>query len=233
MARPIPAILLQAQRLVRSVNGKTIVNDVSFDLNAGELLAIVGPSGAGKSSLLRLLNRLDEPTSGTVLLQGSDYREIPTRELRRRVGMVMQRPFVFRGTVAENLRFGPQQQGKNRSDDQIEQLLRGVGLSGYASEDVGHLSGGEAQRVCFARALANEPTVLLLDEPTSSLDEAAKLEVEAVIRKIAEQGVTSVLVTHDLQQARRLATRVARLEAGKLTRIGRVSEVLNAETSFS
>lgn len=233
MSRSTVATLLQAQHLARSVNGKTIVNDVTFDVNAGELLTIVGPSGAGKSSLLRLLNRLDEPTSGTVLLQGSDYREIPTRELRRRVGMVMQRPFVFRGTVSENLRFGPQQQAKELNDEKIEQLLRAVGLSGYAGENVGHLSGGEAQRVCFARALANEPTILLLDEPTSSLDDAAKLDVEAVIRKIAGQGVTSVLVTHDLQQARRLATRVARLETGKVTQIGTVSEVLNAETSFS
>ena len=225
--------LLQAQRLVRSVNGKTIVNDVSFDVNAGELLAIVGPSGAGKSSLLRLLNRLDEPTSGTALLAGTDYRTIPPRELRRKVGMVMQRPFVFRGNVAENLRFGPQQQGQQLSDDEIERLLGDVGLSGYAAEDVEHLSGGEAQRVCFARALANRPTILLLDEPTSSLDESAKLEVEAVIRKIAQQGVTSVLVTHDLRQARRLATRAAQIDAGKLTRIGPTSEVLNAETSLS
>ena len=225
--------LLQAQHLVRSVANKVIVNDVSFDLNAGELLAIVGPSGAGKSSLLRLLNRLDEPTGGTVLLEGKDYREIPTRELRRGVGMVMQRPFVFPGTVAENLSFGPRQQGNVLSDDEIEQLLRAVGLSGYAAENVGHLSGGEAQRVCFARALANKPSVLLLDEPTSALDEAAKFDVETVIRKLSDQGATSVLVTHDLSQARRLATRVAQLQAGKLVRIGAVSEVLNAETSLS
>lgn len=218
---------------MRAVGAKIIVNDVSFDVHAGELLAIVGPSGAGKSSLLRLLNRLDEPTSGTVLLGGSDYRDFPTRELRRRVGMVMQRPFVFPGTVAENLRFGPRQQGKDIPDLEIERLLRAVGLSGFAGEQITHLSGGEAQRVCFARALANQPAVLLLDEPTSSLDEAVKFDAEAVIRKIAEQGVTSVLVTHDLAQARRLATRVARLEAGKLIRIGPVSEVLNVETSLS
>ena len=225
--------LLKLQRLSRSVNGKTIVNDISLEVNAGDLLGIVGPSGAGKSSLLRLINRLDEPTSGTVFLEGKDYREIPTRELRRRVGMVMQRPFVFPGTVADNLRFGPQQQGKALTDNDIEELLKGVGLAGYAAEDVGHLSGGEAQRVCFARALANQPKVLLLDEPTSALDEVAKLDVETVIRKISEQGVTTVLVTHDLLQARRLATRVAQLESGKLLRIGTTSEVLNAETSLS
>ena len=225
--------LLHVQRLTRTVNGKTIVNDISLDVNAGDLLGIVGPSGAGKSSLLRLLNRLDEPTSGTVLLEGKDYREIPTRELRRSVGMVMQRPFVFPGTVAENLRFGPRQQGRTLGDEEIEQLLRGVGLAGYAAEDVSHLSGGEAQRVCFARALANQPKVLLLDEPTSALDEAAKFDVEAVIRKVSEQGVTTVLVTHDLRQARRLVQRVAQLQTGKLLRIGNVSEVLNVETSLS
>lgn len=225
--------LLEAQRLVRSVTNRIIVNDVSFDVKAGELLAIVGPSGAGKSSLLRLLNRLDEPNSGTVFLEGKDYREIPTRELRRRMGMVMQRPFVFPGTVADNLRFGPRQQEQNLSDEDVEQLLRGVGLAGSAAENVRHLSGGEAQRVCFARALANRPSVLLLDEPTSALDEAAKFEVEGVIRKVAEHGVTSVLVTHDLHQARRLATRIAQLEAGKLVRIGSVAEVLNAQTSVS
>lgn len=227
------SIVLQAQHLVRAGNGKSIVNDVSFDVNAGELLAIVGPSGAGKSSLLRLLNRLDEPDSGSVLIEGKDYRGILTRELRRRVGMVMQRPFVFPGTVAENLRFGPQQQGRVLSDDEIEHLLRDVGLAGYAAEDVGHLSGGEAQRLCFARALANQPAVLLLDEPTSALDEAAKLEVEVVIRRISGQGVTSVMVTHDFRQARRLATRAAQLESGRLIKIGPVSEVLNVETTLS
>lgn len=227
------SVILEVKRLVRSAGAKVIVNDVSFDVYTGELLTIVGPSGAGKSSLLRLLNRLDEPTSGSVLLGGKDYREIPTRELRRQVGMVMQRPFVFPGTVAENLRFGPRQQGKNLPDSEIERLLSAVGLTGFAREQVTHLSGGEAQRVCFARALANQPTILLLDEPTSSLDEAAKFEAEAVIGTIAKQGVTSVLVTHDLAQARRLATRVARLEAGKLIQIGPVSEVLNAETSLS
>ena len=140
---------------------------------------------------------------------------------------------MFPGTVAENLRFGPQQQARLLSDEEIENLLGEVGLAGYAAEDVGHLSGGEAQRVCFARALANQPTVLLLDEPTSALDEAAKLEVEAVIRKISGQGVTSVMVTHDFRQARRLATRAAQLESGKLVRVGPVSEVLNVETTLS
>jgi putative ABC transport system ATP-binding protein len=222
---------LQLQSLARSVKGKVILSDISFDVISGELLAIVGPSGAGKSSLLRLLNRLDEPTGGTVLFEGKDYREVPTRELRRHIGMVMQRPYLFPGTVADNLNFGPRQRGLTLTPDELENLLRGVGLSGYATEDVGHLSGGEAQRVSFARALANRPSVLLLDEPTSALDEAAKYDVESVIRSTNAQGVTCVMVTHDVAQARRLATRVAQLRAGKLVKVGSIAEVLNAETS--
>ena len=214
--------LLQIRNLSRQVGDKLIVNDISFDVVHTELVAIVGPSGAGKSSLLRLLNRLDEPTSGTVLLEDEDYRGIPTRDLRRRCGMVMQRPFVFPGSVAENLRYGPLQQGKELSEAEIESLLASVALGGYAAREVRHLSGGEAQRVCFARALANQPSFLLLDEPTSALDEDAKLEVETVIRKISAQGVTNILVTHDLAQARRLATRIARLEAGRLVSIEHV-----------
>src|SRR5438309_9005769 len=114
------SVILRVENLGRSVPGKILVSGATFEVRKGETLAIVGPSGAGKSSLLRLLNRLDEPTSGTVLLEGKDYREIPTRELRRRVGMVMQRPFVFPGTVAQNLQFGPQQQERTLSDDDIE-----------------------------------------------------------------------------------------------------------------
>ena len=148
-----------------------IVNDVSLDVRHGELLGIVGASGSGKSSFLRLLNRLDEPTSGTVFLDGQDYRQLPPRELRRRVGMVTQRPFLFPGDVASNLRFGPLQRGETLPDGEVSALLERVGLPGFATRDVINLSGGEQQRVSLARALANRPRCLLLDEPTSALDE--------------------------------------------------------------
>ena len=198
-------------------------------MRKAEILAIVGPSGSGKSSLLRLLNRLDEPTEGNVYLDEVDYRQIAPRELRRRVGMVMQRPYLFAGTVLDNLRFGPRQRGEDLSLEAVEELLAGVGLSGFASRDVSNLSGGEAQRVSFARALANAPEVLLLDEPTSALDEDAKREVEAVIQRIGhEQGVACVLVTHDAAQAARLAERVLVLESGRVVRIGLAAEVLRA-----
>jgi ABC-type iron transport system FetAB ATPase subunit len=221
--------ILRAENLGRTVGDKILVEDTSFEVHAGEILALVGPSGAGKTSLLRLLNRLDEPTHGTVYLQDSDYRTIAPRELRRQVGMVMQRPFLFPGTVEINLQFGPAQRGEKLSAQEVEELLSRVGLEGYASRDVANLSGGEAQRVSVARTLANSPLVLLLDEPTSALDDASKREVEMLIRSLVlDKNLGCVMVTHDEGQAARLAQRALLLNRGKIVRSGAVSEVLHA-----
>ena len=184
MSAESDAVVLRTEHLGRRVGELWIVNDISLDVQRGELLGVVGASGSGKSSFLRLLNRLDEPTSGTVFLDGQDYRQIPPRTLRQRVGMVTQRPFLFPGDVASNLRFGPAQRGETLPDSEIASLLERVGLPGFASRNVANLSGGEQQRVSLARALANRPEVLLLDEPTSALDEQAKVGVEELIRKL-------------------------------------------------
>ena len=224
-----PEAILRADHLGRSVTTKVLVENVSFELAAGRVLAIAGPSGSGKTSLLRLLNRLDEPTAGTVYFEGADYRTIPPRELRRKIGLVTQRPFLFPGTVADNLRFGPAQRGESVSAGTIAQLLSHVGLEGYAARSVSNLSGGEAQRVSFARTLANSPAVLLLDEPTSSLDEASREGVETLIQKtVGSQNLTCVLVTHDLQQAIRLAEFALVLQSGRVVGFGPVNEVLHA-----
>ena len=223
------AQILSAERLGREVTGKTILTDISFEVATHDRLGIVGASGSGKSSLLRLLNRLDEPTSGTVYLDGQDYRQLPPRELRRRVGMVTQRPFLFPGDVASNLRFGPAQRGNFVPGPEVARLLECVGLPEYATREVSVLSGGEQQRVSLARALANNPQVLLLDEPTSALDEDAKLGIEQLIQSVVrEQGLTCVLVTHDREQARRMCNRIILLEAGHLMQSGTAMEVLGA-----
>jgi len=222
-------VILRTDHLGRVADGVAIVNDVSLEVFHGELLGIVGASGSGKSSLLRLLNRLDEPTSGTVYLDGIDYTRIAPRELRRRLGMVTQRPFLFPGTVASNLQFGPQQRGEVLPDETIDSLLRQVGMDGFAARDVANLSGGEQQRVSLARALANQPQMLLLDEPTSALDEDAKLGVEQLIRELATASSrTFILVTHDREQARRICDRVGTMERGHLTHMGTPQEVLRA-----
>jgi putative ABC transport system ATP-binding protein len=209
----LPEAVLRTDGLGRTVDGAVLVADVSLEIGAGEMVAIVGPSGSGKSSLLRLLNRLDEPTSGTVYLRSVDYRTIEPRALRRTVGMVTQRAVMFPGTVADNVRFGPLQRGDTLGDDAVDALLARVGLEEFGRRDAAQLSGGEAQRVSLARTLANQPTVLLLDEPTSALDEESKAGIEGLI---AGLGVTCVLVTHDLAQARRLATRIVTMTKGRV-----------------
>jgi putative ABC transport system ATP-binding protein len=229
VATPVNSVILRADHLGRVVEDKTLVADANFEVRKGEVLALVGPSGAGKSSLLRLLNRLDEPTNGTVYVEGADYRQIAPRELRRKLGMVTQRPYLFPGTVEDNLRFGPAQRGEVLPPESVEGLLAGVGLAGCAARNVANLSGGEAQRVSFARTLANSPLLLLLDEPTSALDDEAKLEVEAVIQQVVgQQHFTCVIVTHDTAQAMRLADRALVLDHGRIVRAGPVREVLHA-----
>ena len=225
----LPKPILRAKHLGRRIGETVLVHDVSFELSRGEILAIVGPSGSGKSSLLRLLNRLDEPTEGTVYLEDLDYRGIPPRELRRKIGMVTQRAFLFPGSVADNVKFGPAQRGEALSDTKVEELLRDVGLAGYARREVSNLSGGEAQRVSLARALANDPVVLLLDEPTSALDDASKLTVESLNLSVVKKSkLTCVIVTHDRRQAQRFAEQVMVLEHGDVTKSGSVLEVLGA-----
>ena len=194
---------------------------------------MVGPSGAGKSSFLRLINRLDEPTGGTVYLAGEDYHRLAPRELRRRVGMVMQSAYLFPGTVAENLCFGPRQHSEDLQASRIDSLLEEVGLEGFARRDVLHLSGGEAQRVSLARTLANKPEVLLLDEPTSALDDRAEREIEALLtRVLRDQHLTALMVTHDTAQAERITNRAILIDAGRLILDGTVQEVLHVESAL-
>jgi putative ABC transport system ATP-binding protein len=220
---------IEIEHLCRRVPDRILVNDISVQVRPGEILAIVGASGAGKTSFLRLLNRLDEPTGGTVLLNGHDYHELPAQELRRRVGMVMQSAYLFPGTVAANVAFGPQQQGQRLSTEEIDTLLKRVDLPGYSERDVTVLSGGEAQRVSLARTLANAPAVLLLDEPTSALDEISSRAIEELLVGIVrERQIACAIVTHNPGQAHRIADRTMIIENGKSVSIGPTKEVLDA-----
>lgn len=218
---------LEARNLSYRVEGATIVDDVSFTVAEREVLAIIGPSGAGKSSLLRLLNRLDEPTGGTVYLDGRDYRHIEPETLRQRVGYVPQQLALSDGTVSENVTIGPRLRGKRIDEENVQQLLARIDLAGYESRDVTDLSGGEGQRVAIARSVFNRPEVLLLDEPTSSLDAEVEAQVETLLEDlIAEFDLTCILVTHDRTQAKRLAERIAVFEDGKVASIGEPTQVI-------
>ena len=133
-AGPTLHVALETEHLSRAVWGKVLTDDISVQVQTGEVLAVVGPSGSGKSSFLRLLNRLDEPTGGTVRLDGQDYRALVPEELRRRAGMVMQNAYLFPGTVAANVAYGPRQRRQELLEDQIAALLQRVGLSGYLKD---------------------------------------------------------------------------------------------------
>jgi putative ABC transport system ATP-binding protein len=220
---------LATEHLTRIVDGETLVADVSIEVRAEEVFVVFGPSGSGKSSLLRLLNRLDEPTGGTVYLDGTDYRTIDPRTLRRRVGWVPQRPTLIEGTVAENVAWGPTLRDEPVDEARLHELLDRLGLSGFADRDADRLSGGEAQRVAIARTLFNDPDVVLLDEPASSLDAAAADRVESLLADVmAAYALTAVLVTHDADRARRLGHRGVRLRDGGGVATGSLDALLSA-----
>jgi putative ABC transport system ATP-binding protein len=191
-----------------------VLEDVSLRIEAGAT-ALLGPSGSGKSTLLRLLNRLADPDEGMVRYRGDDVRGLDVLELRRRACLVPQLPAPLPGSVAHNVRYGPSLRGRN---PEVGRCLELAGLSTeYAEREADRLSVGEQQRVMLARALALEPDVLLLDEPTASLDEAAVVGVERTLREL-EDGldVSTVLVTHDRGQAGRLARRTIEIRDGRV-----------------
>jgi len=194
--------------------GAEILKDVDVLVREGETTAIVGSSGAGKSTLLRAINRLIEPTSGEVYLDGEPTSRLDPLELRRRVGMVFQVPALFGGSVAGAVLYGARLAGKAADPGR---LLEMVGLSASLAErDPQTLSVGQQQRVAIARALALGPEALLLDEPTSALDEGARRKIEELVTDLnARLGLTMVFVSHDLSQVERVADRVVVLAEGK------------------
>ncbi|MCW2605523.1 MAG: transporter [Frankiales bacterium] len=209
-----PVLALDAVSVVRG--DAVLLDAVTAEVLPGRCTAVVGPSGAGKSTLLRLLDRLEEPSSGVLRLHGEPFAGLEVRQLRRRVGLVQQAPVLLGATVREDLRTGAPV-----TDPEAASLLERAGLPGLALDrPTAGLSGGEAQRLCLARALAVGPEVLLLDEPTSALDAGAAAAVERVVQGLVADGLTAVLVTHDLAQAARLADDVLVLDAGRLVESG-------------
>ena len=218
---------LSTDHLSFVVDDTAIVRDVDIAVDTGETLTVIGPSGAGKSTLLRLLCRLDEPTDGTVYLDGTDYRRLDPTALRGRIGLVPQDPALRDGTVRENVTIGPRLRGESVAPGRVRALLERVDLGGHADRAVGDLSGGEAQRVAIARTLVVDPEVLLLDEPTASLDPEAQAGIEALLTELlAGADRTAVLVTHDQAQVDRIADRVVRFVDGRVESEGPPEEVL-------
>lgn len=199
-----------------------LVDEVSAYLPAARCTAVVGPSGAGKSTLLRLLNRLAEPTTGHILLDGVRLAELDVLALRRRVGLVAQQPILLTDRVADDIRLARPELAGSR----VARLLALVGLpADFGERRTAELSGGEAQRVCLARALAVEPDVLMLDEPTSALDGPNVALVADLARDHIAHGGTVLLVSHDLAVVREIADKVLVLDHGRLVAVGHPDEI--------
>jgi putative ABC transport system ATP-binding protein len=211
--------LLVARAITVDREGRRIVDAASVTLDAACVISIAGPSGCGKSTLLRAIATLIPVSSGELLFEGRDVRDVSLMEYRRRVAYVPQAPRMFAGTVADNVRAGPGFRGEALADAQVAALLGRVGLdAGLSGRAASDLSGGERLRVALARALANEPRVLLLDEPTSALDpEAARVVLDQLVT-LAARGTALLAVTHVEAHAARLGGKAYRMRSGVLDR---------------
>ena len=195
--------------------GRRVLDEITAAIPAAGITVVAGPSGAGKTTLLRLCNRLEIPGEGIVSYRGQPLDDLNPLVLRRRVGMVFQRPTPFPGTVADNLAVAHPEAGTEELSTALKRVALDPGLLG---QDARTLSGGELQRMCLARTLVTQPETLLLDEPTSALDAQPKRVFEHTARDLAAQGITIIWVTHDDAQASRVADRIYQLCDGHLTR---------------
>ena len=222
-------MLFELDQVALSRAGKPVLRELSASLPVGAT-CLAGPSGSGKSTVLRLLDRLADPQSGMVSYRGADIRERDPLELRREVGLVPQLPALLEGTVEDNIRFAAELGGR---DPDVARLLDLAGLDeSFAGRDSARLSVGEQQRAMLARALALEPSTLLLDEPTSALDASTTGAVEETLLELRERlEISLVLVTHDLEQARRMSEWLVRIESGRAVGQGATAELLGGAVS--
>jgi polar amino acid transport system ATP-binding protein len=212
------------------------LDGVSLDVKRGEVVCLIGPSGSGKSTLLRAINALDSIDGGTVTFDGIDVhgRHTDIRKIRQRMGMVFQGFELFpHMTVRANVSVGPRKilkLSRQESNDRADKLLAKVGLADKVDTHPAQLSGGQQQRVAIARALAMQPDMMLFDEPTSALDPETIGEVLSVMKQLADEGMTMVVVTHEMTFAARVAQRVAVFDRGRIIEIGSPRQIFESPT---
>lgn len=225
--------MIRVEHLYKNFGQLEVLKDISTTIKKGEVIAIIGPSGSGKSTFLRCLNLLEEPTKGAIYIEGKNLMDDKTdiNIIRRDVGMVFQHFNLFpHKTVLENLTLAPMKV-KNAKKDEIEakavMLLEKVGLKEKASAYPNQLSGGQKQRIAIARALAMDPKVILFDEPTSALDPEMIKEVLDVMKDLADEGMTMIIVTHEMGFAKNVADRVFFMDRGTILEDTTPEELFN------
>ena len=226
-------VKIHVEHLKKNFGNLEVLRDVSTDIYEGEVVVILGPSGSGKSTFLRCLNRLEEITGGTVIVDGHDLTDKKTdlNKVRENVGMVFQHFNLFNNlNVMGNMTLAPvelKKATKGEAKEKALHLLNREGLSDKAEAYPAQLSGGQKQRVAIARALAMDPDIMLFDEPTSALDPEMVGEVLQVMKQLAAEGMTMVVVTHEIGFAREVASRVIFMEGGYIVEEGTPDEVIN------
>ena len=226
---------LEIRNLRKNYGQAQILKEINLSLDKGEILGLIGPTGSGKSTLLRLIDLLEEPSRGAIILEGRAVSGRPEKEriaARRRMAMVFQKPVMFKSNVLDNVTFGLMVRGEVQAEEREEKArdaLQAVGLSGYESRDANTLSGGEMQRIALARAIVLEPELLLLDEPTANLDPRSASSIDGLLQSLAGGRTSVILATHNMMQCRRLADRVAVLVEGRITALGESGAVLSQE----
>ena len=215
--------MIEVKNLEKSFGDLHILKGITTTIEKGEKVVIIGPSGSGKSTFLRCMNRLEQPTSGQILFEGQDLTRMPDKQLyavREKMGMVFQHFHLFPHlTIRKNITLAPVKLGlmnQQQANETAERLLKKVGLSDKAEQYPNQLSGGQKQRIAIARALAMNPDVMLFDEPTSALDPEMVGEVLELMRELASEGMTMVVVTHEMGFAREVASRVMFMDGGKI-----------------
>ncbi|WEV37157.1 amino acid ABC transporter ATP-binding protein [Lactobacillus sp. ESL0677] len=217
---------IEVKNLVKNFGSNKVLKNIDLTVDDNEVVVIIGPSGSGKSTLLRTLNKLEEPTSGTVIVDGINIADPKTdmNKVRENIGMVFQHFNLFNNlSVGANIMLAPvelKKLDKDAADKQAKKLLETVGLADKFDATVQSLSGGQQQRVAIARALAMNPDVMLFDEPTSALDPEMVGDVLAVMKKLAKEGMTMVVVTHEMGFAKEVADRVVFVADGKILEQG-------------
>ena len=212
--------MIEVKGLKKEFDGLKVLNGIDYTINQGEKIVVIGPSGSGKSTFLRCLNLLEEPTGGEIWFDGTNITDPQNdiNKMRQKMGMVFQHFNLFpHMTVLDNITFAPvrlKMQTKAEAKENALRLLRRIGLEDKAGEDPNKLSGGQKQRIAIVRALAMNPEVMLFDEPTSALDPEMVGEVLDLIRELADEGMTMVIVTHEMGFAREVGTKVLFVDEG-------------------